>query len=338
MATSIQPRPQFRRFLGLRRLWVAPVCATPVDLRGWQIVVTGCGADSIGEATAHKLAAWGATVVVTTRAAATSAAAVAAITGRLPKDCPGRVLGHALDLCDPASVAGFAEWYRATQGERLDVLVNNGGIHLDLRSQWHAPQLTTDGHEIHWRTNYLGTMHLTHCLLPLLRATAGRQGEARIVNVVSMLHARGRNAALFGGSSALQPYNSWVAYGTSKLALVHATRELQRRYAADGVQAYCLHPGAVLTRIADKGLAGQTLLAAVRRAFAPVEAFFLLTPDEGAQTQIHCATRPGLVGGLYYRDCQPTQASTESGDATVASQLWDETQAWLGRIEHDVNP
>lgn len=321
----------------LRSIFVHPAMAQPVDLRGRQIVVTGAGPDSIGAATARTLAAWGATVIITTRSAETAAAAAQAINAALPANCPGRVVGHALDLCDVASVAGFADWYRATLGERLDALINNGGVHLDLRSQWRAPQLTADGHEIHWRTNYLGTLHLTHCLLPLLRATAARQGEARIVNVVSMLHARGRNAVLFGGPSALQPYNSWVAYGTSKLALVHATRELQRRYGSEGVQAYCLHPGAVLTRIADKGLAGQTLLAAVRRAFAPVEAFFLLTPDEGAQTQILCATRPGLAGGLYYRDCQPAQASADAADGAVAMRLWDETQAWLDRIDSKTN-
>lgn len=319
----------------LRRLFVQAAWATPVDLRGRQIVVTGAGPDSIGAATARTLAAWGATVAVTTRSAQTATAAADAITRILPSHCAGHVFGHALDLCDVASVAGFADWYRATLGERLDALINNGGVHLDLRSQWRAPQLTADGHEIHWRTNYLGTLHLTHCLLPLLRATARSQGEARIVNVASMLHARGRNAALFGGPSALQPYNSWVAYGSSKLALVHATRELQRRHAAEGVQAYCLHPGAVLTRIADKGLAGQTALMALRRTFAPVEAFFLLTPDEGAQTQIHCATRPlsELAGGGYYRDCRPAQASADAGDDAVAARLWDETQAWLDRIE-----
>lgn len=317
----------------LRRLFVHPVLATPVDLRGRQMIVTGAGPDSIGEATARTLAAWGATVVVTTRSAQTATAAAQAINAALPANCPGRVVGHALDLCDAASVAAFADWYCTTQGERLDVLINNAGVHLDLRSQWRAPHLTADGHEIHWRTNYLGTMHLTHCFLPLLRATATRQGEARIINVVSMLHARGRNTALFGGPSALQPYNSWAAYGTSKLALVHATRELERRYAADNLHATCLHPGAVLTRIADKGLAGQAALAALRRVFAPVEAFFLLTPEEGAQTQIHCATAPGLAAGGYYRDCRPAQASADAGDTAVAARLWDETQAWLDRSE-----
>ena len=312
----------------LRRLFVAAPYATPVDLRGRKIIVTGASPGSIGYATARTLAAWGAEAIITTRANAEAAAA--AIVAELPSNCPGSVVGHPLDLCDASSVDSFVGWYRATQGERLDALINNAGVHLDLRSQWKTPHLSADGHEIHWRTNYLGTMHLTHRLLALLVATGRQYGEARIVNVVSMLHEKGRNEGFF---QQLQPYNSWVAYGTSKLALMHATFELQRRYAADHVQAYCLHPGAVFTNIADKGLAGQRLLIALRKLLAPVEAFFLLTPEEGAQTQIHCATSPVPPGGLYYRDCQPAQASRAADDSTAARRLWEETQAWLARIE-----
>ncbi|MGH8114097.1 MAG: SDR family NAD(P)-dependent oxidoreductase, partial [Rhodanobacteraceae bacterium] len=235
----------------------------------------------------------------------------------------GTIDGHPLDLCDTNSVSTFSAWYRAQHGEQLDVLVNNAGVHLDLLSQWKQPHLTTDGHEIHWRTNYLGTMQLTTQLLPLLQASGQQSGDARIVNVVSMLHARGRNAWLFAPQ---ERYNSWAAYGTSKLALVHATFELQHRYAKSAhVQAYCLHPGAVYTNIAAKGLAGNPVLESIRNFFAPVEAFFLLTPEEGAQTSVHCATDPSARGGLYYRECKPAQASSDSVDTQVSARLWEQT-------------
>ena len=45
------------------------------------------------------------------------------------------------------------------------------------------------------------------------------------VNVVSKLHDRGRNEWLF---APVTPYDSWAAYGTSKLALVHEAAEVQR--------------------------------------------------------------------------------------------------------------
>ncbi len=58
-----------------------------------------------------------------------------------------------------------------------------------------------DGHEVHWRTNYLGTAQLTRLLLGALLAA----GEARVVNVVSKLHDRGRNECLFGRSRRTTP-------------------------------------------------------------------------------------------------------------------------------------
>ena len=182
-------------------------------------LVTGAGKGSLGEATARLLRLEGFRVLTTTRSVAASSDT------------------HALDLASVSSVTGFVDWVEGTT-DRLDVLVNNAGIHLDLRSTWTSPQLL-DGHEIHWRTNYLGTAHLTRLLLPLLTTTAREHGEARVVNVVSKLHSRGTNDALFAG---VTPYDSWAAYGTSKLALIHETTELERRYGELGVHAYSPAP------------------------------------------------------------------------------------------------
>jgi NAD(P)-dependent dehydrogenase (short-subunit alcohol dehydrogenase family) len=310
----------------IRSLLVSAPRTVPVDLRGKKIIVTGAAINSIGFETAKTLAAWGASVVITTRS--NPQAAIDALYAALPSMTERAAIdGHPLDLSRADSVARFVDWYVSTHGGQLDVLVNNAGIHLDLLSQWKQPHLSEDDVEIHWRTNYLGTAHLTHLLLPLLQKTAQRAGDARVVNVVSMLHSKGTNAGLF---SPPQPYNSWVAYGLSKLALVHATLEIQRRYAQQSrVQAYCLHPGAVFTNIAGKGLSGNPLIESVRNFFAPVEAFFLLTPEEGAQTQIHCATLPQAQGGLYYRNCGPAKASDEAADTQVSARLWEETEAWI---------
>ncbi len=323
--TSASPppsqRPLSRR---LRALFAAAPYAEPVDLRGRHFIVTGASPGSIGFETARILAGWGASITVTTRSnpQALRDALLARAAGTRPQ-----VTAQALDLCQADSVARFVDWYRTTHGMRLDALINNAGVHLDLLSQWKEPQLSADGFEIHWRTNYLGTSHLTHLLLPLLQETARQSGEARVVNVVSMLHRKGTNAGLFEGP---RPYNSWVAYGLSKLALVHATFEIQRRFAGSSkVQAYCLHPGAVFTNIASKGLAGNRVVEAVRNGLAPLEDFFLLTPEEGAQTQIHCATAPELTGGLYYEKCRPAVPGVEALDAAMGARLFEETLAWV---------
>jgi NAD(P)-dependent dehydrogenase (short-subunit alcohol dehydrogenase family) len=222
-------------------------------------------------------------------------------------------------------VQAFVDWFQDRYGDGLDVLVNNAGVHLDLMNDWKQPQLL-DGHEVHWRINYLGTMHLTHLLLPALLATAERTGEARVVNVVSKLHTRGRNDAMFAPPAS---YSSWNAYGQSKLALVHATHELQDRDRAQGLRAYALHPGSVYTGIASRGLQGHRVVGAVRRLLAPVERLGLLTPEQGAQTTLVCATEPGLEGGRYFSDGVPTPASREADDRATSVRLWDETEAWV---------
>ncbi|MGB0099290.1 MAG: SDR family NAD(P)-dependent oxidoreductase [Nocardioides sp.] len=268
-------------------------------------LVTGTSERSIGGATAAALKEQGYRVLSTTRTCAVDADA------------------HPLDLGSSESVAALAGWVASTT-ERLDVLVNNAGIHLDLRSKWSVPQLL-DGHEVHWRTNYLGTAQLTRSLLPMLLATADEHGEARVVNVVSKLHERGRNAWLF---EPVTPYDSWAAYGTSKLALVHEAAEIERRYGTRRVHGYSLHPGSVYTHVADRGLETAPVLARLRRLAAPLERRSLATPAEGARTSVFCATSTEAMPGGYHRRSASAEPSPEARDEAVAARLWEGTSVW----------
>jgi NAD(P)-dependent dehydrogenase (short-subunit alcohol dehydrogenase family) len=281
--------------------------ATARDLTGRVVVVTGAGPGSLGLATARTLADWGAEVIVSTRT-----------------DPVAGLAWHPLDLADRESVQAFADWLLDRHGGRLDALVNNAGVHLDLRSRWTQPQLV-DGHEIHWRTNYLGTAQLTRLLLPPLLARAAEAGDARVVHVVSKLHARGSNAAMFAG---VTPYDSWAAYGTSKLALVHHAAELYRRHGEPGLRAMSLHPGSVSTRIADRGLETSPLLGRLRSLARPLERRVLLTPEQGAHTTLHCVADPGAEHG-YFRRCAPAEPSADALDVVASRRLWDQTERWI---------
>ena len=311
-----------------RQLFTKPPYAPRVNLAGKKFIITGASANSIGFATAKTLLQWGATVVITTRSEPEKAAkSLRAETG-ITTDT---LYSHPLDLSKSKSVKEFANWYKTTQGEQLDALINNAGIHLDLLSQWKQPKLTEDGLEIHWRTNYLGTAQLIQLLLPLLQETGKKHGDARIINVVSHLHCKGANSQLF---EQTEPYNSWAAYGLSKLALVHNAFEIQRRYAKEyHLQGYALHPGSIATNISDKGLEGTGIIQKCRRLLAPLEAKLLLTPEQGAQTQIFCATQPHLQGGIYYDRCQPGKVSDDANDAAVAARLWVETGKWIKSLK-----
>jgi NAD(P)-dependent dehydrogenase (short-subunit alcohol dehydrogenase family) len=271
-------------------------------------IVTGVGPGSLGEATTRALGDLGYRVLTSTRT------------------CDTTPDTHPLELTSRESVSQFASWVLAGT-DRLDLLVNNAGVHLDLRSAWREPQLV-DGQEVHWRTNYLGTAQLTRLLIPLLLATAETHGEARVVNVVSKLHDRGRNEGLDGD---LSPYDSWAAYGTSKLALVHEAREIETRYGARGVHGYSVHPGSVATRIADRGLENAPILGRLRRLAAPLERRALKTPADGARTTVFCATSGQAVPGGYHRASAPSTPSEEALDEEAGRILWDTTSRWVER-------
>lgn len=309
-----------------RRWFAGHPAATPADMRGKRVVVTGAARGSIGFITAKTLASWGADVVVSRRSDADALAAD--IGGELPLNCRGAVTGFSLDLAKADSVADFAEAVHQ-RFDGLDVLINNAGIHLDLLSEWKTPSLTQDGFEIHWRTNYLGGWQLTRELLPLLQKGAATTGDARVVNVVSHLHSKGLNEHFF---NAPQTYNSWQAYGQSKLGLIHHAMEIERRYGAAGLHGYAVHPGSIYTNIAHQGLAGHGLLQRVRQSLGFIEKRILLTPEQGAQTQLHCATAAAAEPGKYYQRCAVAQPDQQAMDLVVAQKLWLQTEQWWQQV------
>ncbi len=316
----------------LRKPFTNTCFAEPRDLSGKKIIVTGASTNSLGYETARQLANWGATVIVTSR---TNTDKIISTLKKslLENGVDANIDGHPLDLADSKSVGQFTNWYHQRHGDRLDVLINNAGIHLDLLSRWKQAKLSTDGHEIQWRTNYLGSVQLTHNLLPLLKKTGQRYGDARVVNVVSQLHSRASNEILFDSSRS---YESWQAYGLSKLGLIHFSNELNRRFSqSDNLQSYSLHPGSpygTYTNVADKGFEGHAIIGALRTLGAPIEKLFMTSAAEGAQTQIHCAIASAAIGGHYYVNCQVAKPTKDAEDQTAAARLWQETNAWLDKL------
>lgn len=299
------------------------------DVSGRRMVVTGASPGSLGYETARTLAAWGAAIVVT--ALDDPAGLETTLRRRLRADGADgdRVTARRLDLGNRSSVADFANWY-ADEYSELDVLVNNAGILLDPLGRWREPRLSPDGVEIHWRTNYLGTFQLTTALLPLLLESGRGSGDARVINVASHQHTRGRNERLFAPSGR---YHSWDAYGQSKLALIHLASELQRRHGGDGfLRAVALHPGSVYTNMVARGVAATRGLGRIRALAAPLAALVLLNPAQGAQTTIHCATDGDIRGGSYYERCAPAEPSQDALDETAAARLWERSREWVGGL------
>lgn len=131
----------------------------------------------------------------------------------------------ALDVSDDASVDAAREWVERDPG-RLDVLVNNAGVHG--RPDRAADYDLDEAHAV-FETNVFGAWRLIKAFLPLLR----RSERPRIVNVSS------------GGGQLAEMGGGRTAYRLSKAAL----NALTRTTAADepGVLVNSMCPGWVRT-------------------------------------------------------------------------------------------
>ena len=317
-----------------RRLVSQKPMAERVDMTAKNVIITGGARQSIGYEVAKTLAAWGAHVTVT------SLEDVEPLQQALHSDLqemPGkdssyerRVVARHMNLCDPRSVADFVAWYGSNH-ERLHVLVNNAGVFKDIAGLSKTPILSDDGIEIHWRTNFLGTFHLTSLLLPMLAETGRLTGDARVVITSSHVYEDGRNELFF--SEEPEDYKSWRSYSQAKLALVHLSFEIQRRYAKEyNLQSVVLHPGSVRTNLTSSGLDGNPALKAVHRLFEPALAPFFLKLEHGAQTTITCATKSPIEGGRYYERCAVAEASEQANDEAVAKRLWEMADGWVSGL------
>lgn len=270
---------------------------TGIDLTGRNVVITG-GHTGLGREMTRALSQAGAAVTVAARNPARAAAAV--------EDIPG-VRTHRLDLVDPDSIDAFVDHY-LDSGRPLHILINNAGIM--------GGPLVRDarGYEYHLAANHLGHFQLTTGLLPALRAAGG----ARVVTMTSGAH-RLVDIRWHDPNFHSVTYDGHLAYGQSKTANVLFTVELDRRFSADGIRGYAVHPGIVVdTNLGPARDAGQDpqfseeWLRMLRSqglldekgdpVIAPERG--LKTPAQGASTAVFAATSPQLahIGGVYLRD------------------------------------
>lgn len=287
-----------------------------VDLRGVVAIVTG-GYSGIGLETTRALAQAGATVVVPARSPAKARAAVAGL--------PGVEL-ETLELGEPDSIDAFAGRFLAS-GRPLHALITSAGIM--------ALPLTRDarGFELQLAVNHLGHFQLAMRLWPALRAAGG----ARVVSVSSRGHRRA-GVDFDDPHFVRRPYDKWVAYGQAKTANVLFAVALDRRGEPHAVRAFSLHPGAIMTELVRHLSAAE--LGVMSPASAPM---VLKTPEQGAATQVWCATSPQLdgMGGVYCEDVDVAVevAADSQGltgvrpwaiDPALAERLWELSEIWTG--------
>src|SRR5258708_20110140 len=179
---------------------------TPADipsLHGRLAVVTGANS-GIGWHTALELARAGSEVILATRMEPKGRDAVDRIRQEVPQ---AKVRAEALDLASLRSVQSFAA--KIDREAKLDLFVNNAGV-MSVPTR----QVTEDGFELQFGTNFLGPFALTMSLMPALM----RASSPRVTTVSSGAANMGLKKI---NSTALQlerSYGPWTAYCQSKLA------------------------------------------------------------------------------------------------------------------------
>lgn len=191
---------------------------------------------------------------------------------------------------------------------RVDVLINNAGIHNTHR------ELTEDGFEKVFAVNHLAPFLFTQLLLPLMVASA----PSRIIQVNSQGHR-------FGGLDltdldwSRRKYNGYKAYGAAKTAQLLTSWEFADQLQGSSVSINAMHPGEVRTNI---GMNNGWLY----RAYQKYLLWWVLSAPAISGEAIHyLAASPEMEGvtGKYFNKTIEEQPAKFALDRKLGKQIWD---------------
>jgi len=191
-------------------------------------IVTGASR-GLGLALARDLAASGWNLVVDARDESALRAAHATLTGS------GRAVAAPGDVADPDHRRALVDAARALG--RLDLLVNNASA---LGPSPMPPLASLDPADLEaiLRTNTVAPLALVQLALPLLEAHRGR-----ILNITS--------------DAAVEGYEGWGGYGTSKAALEQLSNVLAAEH--PDLRVYWVDPGDMRTQMHQDAFPGEDI-------------------------------------------------------------------------------
>ena len=304
--------------------------STLPDLSGKVYLITG-GNAGIGYQTALVLASHHATVYIGCRSSAKGQAAITSIKALFP-DAKLNLL--IMDHMNLNSVISAAKEF-ASKESKIHGLINNAGIMA-------VPfQISNDGFESQWQTNYISHWLLTYHLLPtmLLTAKASKPGDVRIVDVTSM----GHNFAPRGGID-FEDINQgngglWSRYGQSKLGNILHAKYLDSLYGPEGsrqsegeIWTAAVHPGNVYTDLNRNARFLGPLSPMIGKLLNATGAY--ISKEEGAYTSLFCAASEDFgreESGKYFvplgKEKMPSKFAL---DGELGVKLWTWTKEEMG--------
>ncbi|WP_086842314.1 SDR family NAD(P)-dependent oxidoreductase [Amycolatopsis kentuckyensis] len=294
-----------------------------IDLSGTDAVVTG-GYSGLGLETTRSLAAAGARVIVPARRPAAARAALAGVDGC--EIVP-------MDLSDLSSVRAAAARIGESTG-RLGLVLAVAGV-MATPERRAGP-----GWEHQFATNHFGHFALVCELYPLLAAAGG----ARVVVNSSAGHTL--TDVRWHDPHFRTGYDKWLAYGQAKTANSLFAVHLDALGRGDGVRAFALHPGKIITGLQREMSRREQVDRGWIDEHGTVIGDGFKTASQGAATGLWAATSPMLEGrgGVYLEDCDIARVSapgTPMDDGGVrahaidpgsAARLWELSLAATGTV------
>jgi len=200
---------------------------------------------------------------------------------------------------------------------RIDVLINNAGIHNNRRI------LTENGVEAVFCVNHLASFLFTRLLLPKILESA----PARIIQVNSEGHR-------FGGLDLndlnwdRRRYRGLQGYGASKVAQLLTVWELADRLKGTGITINAMHPGAVRTNIGmNNGLLYQWYQ---RYLLWPT----LKDPRISGEAIYYLAAAPEMaaVSGHFFNLTIDEKPAKHALDRALGKQVWQVSEELTGLV------
>jgi NAD(P)-dependent dehydrogenase (short-subunit alcohol dehydrogenase family) len=275
------------------------------------VVITG-GTSGLGRATALQLAQKGAFVIIIARSSANANEVINEI---IKEGGKGQFVKSDLssmkDTKEAAdSIINFVD--------RLDVLINNAGAHFPKYRE------TPEGFESTLALNYLSPFLLTHHLIEKMEQTASDYGEARIINITSIMHKSPINWDDLNYKNTT--YHSNTAYYQSKHLLTSFTYYLSRQLKETGITVNCIHPGFVKTALA------QSDYPFPMKIIVPIVGFFIgESPEQAADKPVWLALSNEAMGinGEYVHHRKVKKSWPPTRDENAQKRLYNVTQGML---------
>lgn len=265
-------------------------------MSGKTCVVTGANG-GIGKEISRCLAKQGATVVLVCRDESRGLAAVADLKNSTGSD---RLELFICDLSSLTSVRACANELRRSH-DKLNVLVNSAAVFVNKRN------VTTEGFEMMFATNYLGPFLFTNLLLDLLKAGA----PSRIIT----LSAPSTTKLDFDDLNGEKKFGPLHAFGASKMADLLFTYYMATRLEGTGVTANVLFPGVTKTGLMKNA-------PAIVRLFVRSIAKRPEIPGE-AGCYLASAGELEKVTGRFFKRKRESDSNAYSRDPAVQKKLWD---------------